>query len=396
MITLKNAADKLALDMLLDSKITGEKDNLKIKVIVTQGDLTSTKTDLFWSKNDLGSVAQWFDQLGRDWNYFQSNLWLKDSNISFHHLCFDQKDTYICIFLNKQLKPDFEPIQTRVQDNFGVSDSIAVLNNVQKDKGGCFLYFSLKWEEIMRISQSVNRIYSEHRDELESKEETEWKKKANEIETLKELILSKRETNNVDFTNKFNGLSLKLISYGYARNPDDPKNLIEEIERLTHSNELDYSNEELNEYEEDDDWLDIGVEVTQGDHKFSSSVWECMTAYDLNRVKDWFHTLSENQLPEPLDISFLDRELSFNYISKIEGGVFIGVGLSSLFELDFIPKQFHPHFYDYNSFDDMLESRDPYKYRKMPVFALKKEDLKRITTQLETILRKLPFPRETE
>ena len=394
MITLKNEIEDLTLEIRVDGDITNGFNNLKVKTIVSQGDKASIKVCPLLVKENFSSARSWFDQLGRYWNYFESNLWLLEEEISFHHLWSDETQTIISVFLGKQMKPEFDVNQVELQAHYAILNHQYVLKKIQDCTGGCFFYFSLHWEETYRIAESISEVSTKLSQSTLTKDDIDSHKIYEKIEDLNNQILSKRKQTHVEFFNRFNNLSLKITCYGYARNANDPQDLIDAIEQLSPPSDYNDIDDDQG-HEEDDHWLDIGVEVIQGDHRFSSD-FECMTAYDLLGVTEWFKALSENRLVESPELSFLERELSFHFLSIVENAVFIGVGLSSGFELDFLPKQFHPHYYDFSSFDEMIEFDDPYQFRKMPVFILSKEELARITKQLETIIADLPYPRVSE
>ncbi len=77
-----------------------------------------------------------------------------------------------------------------------------------------------------------------------------------------------------------------------------------------------------------DDWCLVEVALEQGPDTFQT-VDPALEAADLLRVRDWFHCLATERLPRRAHLSFIEPCLGFEYISRSDAGIRLGVHLAA-------------------------------------------------------------------
>lgn len=125
--------------------------------------------------------------------------------------------------------------------------------------------------------------------------------------------------------------------------------------------------------DEEDGWLELKVEVTQGENSFSETgSW--LEAKDIRSIADWFVALSMNRLPSSARLCFQKPNMSFNFLDSSYSGVVITIKLESEDEHDFMPRQFHPDYFENGNttFETLLEygGYDPYGYKNELIFEI--------------------------
>lgn len=357
------------LDLTFDLKVLGffnETDtNLDTEITIQfQGKVILFNAGSFMVTNDIEGIHTWLHCFFKNSKHLETNLYLKNSNLSFHHLSSDEDGIHISVGLHDQL--DVEPDFFESVNSKKISKELERKYYTNPFESGSQMVFYLKWKEISGILKNLKKTTSDFvRYEPIDSELT--KEMANGLEYVENYKARKLKENGpkMSLHNEQNKLSFTLTSLGFASERENG---------------------------EDDDWVDVRVKITQGENIFTS-VGECLQAHELSSIKEWFTTLSKRRLPSDAILEFIEPEIKFHFLEQTRKWVLIMIELNCEFDSDFMPKQFHPDDFDWGeTFDELLDNQDPFWYRDKLIFPLRKQDFVRIVSELEIILSELPDP----